>query len=193
MNWIVPAIVVSVLPFLYLFTQIRILGSFVYAFGNIAGFIGATFLFWEFMLGIKDLAKKIAPNPGTFIKLHIFLGVWGMFFVLIHPILEIKVYGISSLFGSNFLYGEIAFLFALLIWITSAFIRNKFSYKKWLIVHYLSYPLMFLVFIHALEIGSFLRTFILIRAYWFALLGTYGVLVLLRIGYALKKLAQSPK
>ena len=193
MNWIVSVIIISLLPFLYLFTQTQVVGSFAYAFGNIAGFFGAIFFFWEFILGIKDLAKKIAPNSATFVKLHIMLGVWGMFFVLIHPILEIKIYGLSSLFGYNFLYGEIAFFFALLIWITSAFIRNKLSYKKWLNIHYLSYPLMFFVFVHALTMGSFLRTFIFIKGYWFLLLGTYLILVLWRVGIALKKLVQPIK
>ncbi|MCX6732751.1 MAG: hypothetical protein NTV98_04380 [Candidatus Roizmanbacteria bacterium] len=88
---IISAIVISILPFLYLFTQIKIVGNFNYAFANIAGFIGAAFLLWEFILGIKVLTKKIAPNPALFIKLHILLGVWGMFFVLIHPILDREI------------------------------------------------------------------------------------------------------
>ena len=92
MSWIVFIIVLSLLPFLYLFTQIQVVGSFTYAFGNITGFIGAVLLFWEFILGIKEIARRITPNPSTFIKLHIILGVWGMFFVLIHPILEMFSY-----------------------------------------------------------------------------------------------------
>jgi len=197
MKWIVSVIIVSLLPFLYLFTQIQIVGNFTYAFGNIAGFIGAVLLLWEFVLGIKDLAKKIAPNPAVFIKLHIFLGVWGIFFIVIHPILEMLSYAegiiflfipeFSSLFKMQMTYGRIAFLFALLIWITSAFIRNKLSYKKWLNIHYLSYPLMFFVFIHALTIGSFMRSFIFVKIYWFLLFGAYLVLVIWRVGYLLIK------
>ncbi len=202
---IIFAIVVSALPFLYLFTQIKIVGNFTYAFANIAGFIGAVLLFWEFILGIKDFAKIIAPNPGNFIKLHIILGVWGMFFVLIHPILEMMVYmeKITFLFLPQFstssefhiTLGRLAFILVILVWITSSFFRNKLSYKKWLNIHYLSYPMMFFVFIHALDIGSYLRNFILIKVYWFTLLITYLALVIWRIWILLhnrKKLNFTP-
>jgi hypothetical protein len=59
MGKIVFLIVISLLPFLYLFTQMRIVGNFTYAFGNIAGLIGAVLLLWEFILGIKEIAKKM--------------------------------------------------------------------------------------------------------------------------------------
>lgn len=193
---IISIIVVSLLPFLYLFTQINTVGNFTYGFANIAGFIGATLLFWEFILGIKELAKRIAPNPAIFIKLHIILGVWGMFFVLIHPILEMLVYlenitflflpKFSSSFETHITLGRMAFLLVILVWITSSFFRNNLSYKKWINIHYLSYLMMFFVFFHALDIGSFLTKFIFIRIYWFLLLFTYMILVMWRIIYAVK-------
>lgn len=196
MTGIIAAIVVSILPFLYLFTQIHIIGNFTYAFANISGFIGAVILLWEFLLGIKELAKIIAPNPAHFIKLHIILGVWGMFFVLIHPILEMMVYlenisflflpKFSSSFETHVTFGKIAFLLVILVWITSSFFRNNLSYKKWINIHYLSYPMMFFIFFHALDIGSFLTKFILIKIYWFLLLFMYIILVMWRIMYAIK-------
>lgn len=196
MAGIISIIAFSLLPFLYLFTQINTVGNFTYGFANIAGFIGATLLFWEFILGIKELAKRIAPNPAVFIKLHIILGVWGMFFVLIHPILEMLVYlenitylflpKFSSSFDTHVTLGRIAFLLVILVWITSSFFRNNLSYKKWINIHYLSYLMMFFVFFHALDIGSFLTKFIFIRIYWFLLLFTYMILVMWRIIYAVK-------
>lgn len=192
---IVSLIVLSILPFLYLFTQIQVMGNFTYAFANIAGFIGATFLFWEFILGIKVLATKIAPNPTLFIKLHIVLGVWGMFFVLIHPILEMFSYAekitflflpnLSTSFNAHITYGRFAFLLVILVWLTSTFLRQNISYKKWLNIHYLSYPMMFFVFLHALDIGTFLRTFMLIKVYWGTLMILYISLVIWRVGVAI--------
>lgn len=189
---IISVIVVSVLPFLYLFTQIGVVGNFTYAFANIAGFIGATFMLWEFILGIRVLAKKITPNPALLMKLHIILGVWGMFFVLIHPILEMLSYAekitflfapdISSAFATHITLGRFALLLVLLLWLTSTFLRQNVSYKQWLNIHYLSYPIMFFVFLHALDIGTFLRNFLLIRIYWFALLIIYIGLVVWRLG-----------
>lgn len=190
------AILVSILPFLYLFTQIKVVGNFTYAFGNIAGFIGAVFLLWEFILGIKVLAKKIFSIPGAFIKLHIILGVWGMFFVLVHPILEMLSYAekLSFLFlpnfasnsGTHITYGRIAFVLALLVWLTSTILRSNVSYKNWLNIHYFSYPMMFFVFIHALDIGSYLKTFTLLRVYWFTLMALYLGIVIWRLYLVLK-------
>ena len=196
MGGVISIIVFSVLPFLYLFTQIKVVGSFTYAFGNIAGLIGALFLLWEFILGIKPLVKIMSPSPSAFIKLHIILGVWGMFFVLVHPILEMISYGekitflflpdLSSSIAAHITYGRIASLLVLLVWLTSTFLRSNISYKKWLKIHYFSYPLMFFVFIHALDIGSFLRTFILLKVYWFSLMVLYVTIVIWRIGVAIK-------
>lgn len=183
MTGILSIIGISVLPFLYLFTQQQIVGNFSYAFGNIAGFIGATFLFWEFVLGIKDLAKKFPINTTQFMKLHIFLGVWGIFFVLVHPILEIMVY--DGFIIEAFL-GWIAFFLVVLVWLTSSFLRNHLSYKRWLNIHYLSYPMMFFVFIHALDMGSFLHAFIGIKIYWFVLLASYVGLCIWRASIAIK-------
>ena len=188
---ITTAIVFSVLPFLYLFSQFQVLGNFTYAFANIAGFIGSVFLLWEFILGNRDFAKNITTKPANFMKLHIILGVWGMFFVLVHPILELFSYAekitwlfipnVSSVISTHITFGRIAMLLVLFVWLTSTFFRNNFSYKKWINIHYFSYPMMFFVFIHALDIGSFIRTFLLIKVYWFTLMVLYGGLVIWRV------------
>lgn len=195
MGTIIFAVVASVLPFLYLFTQIRVLGSFTYAFGNIAGLIGATFLLWEFIFGIREFAKKFAQSA-VFIKIHIFLGVWGMFFVLIHPILEMFSYGekitflffpqISTSLQMHITYGRIALFLVLLVWLTSTLLRNSISHKKWLNIHYFSYPLMFFVFIHAFDIGSFLKAFILLKIYWFSLMAVYFGILIWRISIVIR-------
>jgi len=191
------SIIVTLLPFVYLFTQGHILGNFTYSFANISGFIGGVLLLWEFVLGIREFANKITLNPAHFIKLHIILGVWGMFFVLIHPILEMFSYAenigfilfpnISSSIDMHITYGRFALLLVFLVWLTSTFLRSHISYKKWLNIHYLSYPMMFFVFIHALDIGTFLRTYIFIKIYWIALFIIYILLVMWRVWTVLSK------
>jgi DMSO/TMAO reductase YedYZ heme-binding membrane subunit len=191
MGLIIFCIFLTITPFLALFSQVSMVGNFTYAFGNISGFIGAVLLLWEFILGIKEITKKIDPAPGSLLKLHIFLGVWGMFFVLIHPILEMFSYGekITFLFfpdisTANVFYitlGRVALLLVLLLWITSTFIRKNITHKVWLFTHYLSYPLMFFVFVHALFIGSFINAFFIIKIYWFFLLTFYLGLAIWRI------------
>jgi len=196
MAGIISIIVVSLLPFLYLFTQIKIVGNFTYAFANIAGFIGAVLLLWEFILGIKPFVQRIHASPANFMKLHIILGVWGMFFVLVHPILEMMVYmeKITFLFFPQFstssefhiTLGRLAIILVILVWITSSFFRNNFTYKKWLNIHYLSYPMMFFVFFHALDIGSYMNAFVFIRIYWILLLMFFIILMIWRMFKAIR-------
>lgn len=185
------AIGVSILPFLWLFTQVHIVGNFSYAFANIAGFIGTAFLLWEFILGNKDLQIKLNMKKGELIRLHIILGVWGMFFILIHPILELLVYAeqftflflpdITTSFDLHVTAGRIALILVLMIWLTSSLMRGLVSHKNWLIIHLLSYPTMFFVFFHAFEIGSYLNTFFFIKLYWISLLFLYLGFIMWRI------------
>lgn len=185
------AICISVLPFLWLFSQIHVVGNFSYAFGNIAGYIGAVFLFWECILGNKELQKKWNLQKGELIKTHIVLGVWGMFFVLIHPILELMVYAehvsflffpnISTTFDLHITAGRIAFLLTLMIWLTSSLMRSRVSHRIWFIIHLFSYPMMIFVFFHAFEVGTYLNAFFIIKLYWIALLLLYLGFVTWRI------------
>ncbi|MEI6533657.1 MAG: ferric reductase-like transmembrane domain-containing protein [Candidatus Roizmanbacteria bacterium] len=181
----------SILPFLWLLTQNQVLGDITYTMGNVAGFIGASLLLWQFILGIRQITRKWNVDYSGLLRLHAFLGINGMFFILIHPILEMFVYGQNVLFlflpklsnnlDIHITFGRLALLLILGIWITSSFFREKIIYRLWLKIHYVSYFAMFFVFIHAFDIGTFLVTFPFIRAYWFILLGLYVVLVSWRI------------
>lgn len=185
------AITVSALPFLWLFTQVHIVGNFSYAFANIAGFIGTLFLLWEFILGNKDLQEKLHMQKGELIRLHIILGVWGMFFILIHPVLELLVYAeqftflflpdVATSFDLHVTAGRVAFILILMVWLTSSLMRSRVSYKNWFIIHLLSYPMMFFVFFHAFDIGSYLNAFFFIKMYWVVLLFMYLGFIVWRI------------
>jgi predicted ferric reductase len=87
----------------------------------------------------------------------------------------------SSTYAIHITYGRFAFLLFLLIWITSAFLRDKMSYRPWLYIHYLSYPLMAFVFIHAFQIGTYIFTIPFIKWYWIFLTGIFSVLVVWRL------------
>lgn len=181
----------SLLPFAWLFTQIHVVGDFWYATGNIFGFFGAVLLFWQMFLGIRSFVTNFTDDYGWSIKLHTVLGINGAIFVLTHPIIETIVYKKSlnflfvPSFGSEFEthlnFGRVALFLFLLVWFTSAIFRNKLSYKNWLNIHYLSYPLMFFVFIHALNIGSFLEEFLFIKYYWFLLASLYFVMLIFKL------------
>lgn len=87
----------------------------------------------------------------------------------------------SSTIATHITYGRLAFLLYLFIWITSAMIRDKINYRPWLYIHYFSYPLLFFVFIHVFEIGTFIFAFPLIKYYCFFLLGIFILLIIFKI------------
>lgn len=189
------AIFLSTLPFLFLFTQIKIMGDFTSTFANIAGLLGTVLMIWQLVLGNRFIARNLSKDYIALLKLHVAFGIYGFFFVMAHPVLEMIAYGqqltflflpdFSTSLGKHIAFGRMAFYLYLLLWITSALIRNKISRRTWRFIHYLSYPILFLVFIHAPEIGTFLNTFILLKIYFFALMAIFGVLVLYRLSQLL--------
>lgn len=185
------AVFLSTLPFLFLFTQIKLLGEFSAAFANIAGLLGVVLMLWQLILGNRFVSRRISRDYLAILKLHVFLGVYGFFFVMTHPFLEMLAYGekitfffipnFATEFGKHLILGRMAFYLYLLLWVTSALVRNKISRRVWLWLHYLSYPILFFSFLHAASIGTFLNTFVLLKVYFFILMGVFGILVLYRL------------
>ena len=173
---IILALIISTLPFAYLLFDNKVLPDFWYRLGNVSGFIGGVLILWQFILGIKEVSRRITSDYGWSLKLHIFLGVNGAFFVFLHPILEAISYGKNLLwifqfdYSDNFATGisigrQALFLF-LLIWISSSLARNLLSYRVWLYIHYLSYPMLFFALVHPFQIGSIILTYNWVYNYW---------------------------
>lgn len=189
------AIFLSSLPFLWLFTQGQIMGDFNGTFGNIAGLLGVLLMLWQLILGNRFVARRITVDYISLIKTHIFLGTYGAFFILAHPFLEMLAYGqswaflflpeLSTGFGRHVTYGRLAFYLYLLLWLSSAILRDKISYRVWRYLHYIAYPLLALAFLHAPEIGTFLNTFLWLKVYFYLLLAIFAGLVLYRLGQLL--------
>lgn len=189
----------STLPFLWLFTQVHVLADdYLYAVGNISGLIGAVLLWWQFILGIRFVVKKLSIDYLTLIKTHMQLGIWGSLVVIAHPVIEMNIYGKSI----DFLYtlattterdfhislGRAALILLAIVWISSVVLRKKITRRPWLYIHYLTYPMMFFVFFHALDIGSFLLEFPLLKNYWLLLAASYFGIVCYRLVYTINLL-----
>lgn len=153
------------------------------------GYIGLSFLVWELVLGTRAISGLYFNNLGSKLKLHGKIGKYGSVFALLHPIF------ILLAFGENILYlvtphitveyekhvtlGRLAFFILLIIWITSAIVRGKISYRPWKYLHYLSYPLIVATLLHIPEVGSsFHGKFI--QFYWYCTLLVVGVSFILR-------------
>lgn len=178
-------IFLSALPFLFLLTKAGVRGSFSASFANVAGFVGLLLMFWQMLLTNRFLVKYFGPDFVASVNLHMFLGTYGFILIMVHPWLEMLSYGenlgfillphFSTNFSRNVLLGQIAFFTYLLVWVSSAIQRNKLSYRWWRYIHYLGYVVIFFVLIHSYKIGTFLRTYPLIRFYWFFLVSSFLV------------------
>jgi predicted ferric reductase len=167
----------------------------LFTIGNVCGLLGAAVLFWQFVLGIRFIASKITSDTIWMNQLHRKMGTYGSIFVLLHPFLQSLNTGnslgyILSLNAQTPLeqkisLGRFAFLLFLIIFVTSALLRKHIQYRPWRYIHTLAYPLMFSVFLHARDIGTFLNTYPLLKLTWDTLTVSFVALVIYRLAKVL--------
>ncbi|QQS39469.1 ferric reductase-like transmembrane domain-containing protein [Candidatus Woesebacteria bacterium] len=184
------SIIISITPFLFLFENFSP-DNFLYDFANISGLIGATLLLWQLLLGNRRVFRKFTPDFISLNRLHQLLGKYGLFFVFIHPFLQAYkfAYGFDFVFiprlGTQFLvnvaFGRMAFYLFLILIVSSVILRKKIKYRPWLYIHYLAYPMMILVFVHATLAGSFIAQISFIKYYWWFLVVIFSLTLATRI------------
>ena len=59
---IILALIISTLPFAYLLFDNKVLPDFWYRLGNVSGFIGGVLILWQFILGIKEVSRRITSD-----------------------------------------------------------------------------------------------------------------------------------
>jgi hypothetical protein len=121
--------------------------------GGVCGLVGITFLLWQIILGVRNIAQLFSDDLAWIKQVHIFIGTYGILIVFIHiffsmygyarDLLWIFLPANSSVFEVNVTYGRLAFCSLLIIWISSAFLREKVKYRPWLYIHYISYAIIF--------------------------------------------------
>ena len=185
-------IILSFIPFLAFFIIDSELNSHLSKLANLSGFIGAVFLIWQFLIGIRGFIKSITTDYDWAIKIHTFLGIGGGLFVLAHPILQNILVSNSYFYIFNFnfsnkyttfvSYGRIGFAIFLIVWLSSAVFRKVFTYRLWLYIHYLSYPMLFFTLIHPFKIGTLLNSNQFVLYYWYFLVLISIVAIFYKIG-----------
>lgn len=143
---------------------------------NVLGYIGLALLFIQTVFGSRHIFKFFTTDTVLINKLHQYIGQYGMLFVFIHPVLEmmVRLESILWLFVPSFLvssetfvsFGRFALLLLLLVWITSAIVREKIKWRPWKYIHLLAYPTLFLAFIHIIKLGTFFEEYLWLRAVW---------------------------
>ena len=162
--------------------------EFINISGSVSGYVGVILMIWSFILGIRSLIGIITPDIIAAINTHKNLGKYGMLLILIHPLLQVIIYlkNFSWLFILDFRnnletrvsMGRIALLLFLIIYATSALLRNRIKYRPWKLIHLLAYPMLVLVFIHAVSIGSIMSKYPIVMALWFTVFLLYQILII---------------
>lgn len=193
----------SILPY-FLLTKIQtfeifnedVLKIYVSFVASFIGLIGATMLWWQFVLGIRPLSSKWLIDLVWVNKLHQNFGIYGTLFIFLHPLLMFYSYGFDYLYGFilpeagndfelRISFGKIAFATLLFIWLTSAVIRGKIKYRPWKFLHFFAYLIFPIVFLHAKDLGTFLTQDTLLKSYWAFLIITYIIFIVVRILFQL--------
>lgn len=188
-------IALSCAPFLYLLTDGARGESLLFVFANISGFIAAVVLWWQFALGVRPVSRLFSIDRAALVGIHIWLGTYGVLMVLVHGVLQLIEYqeGIAFLllprfeneFYTHLAFGQIALMLTAVVWVTSAVVRGSIAYRPWKYIHYVSYPAGALVYLHALEIGTYLGAHSWLTALWYAMAISYLLFLLWRIAETL--------
>jgi predicted ferric reductase len=205
------AIALTIFPFFLFYLRLDLgliekdfqlfLDQFALITANIIGYIGATLIIWQFVLGIRHIAKYLSHDLITINKVHKVIGKYGVLLIPLHPILQKGVYlkPLSWIFIPNFIneiefhisLGRFAYALIWFIWITSVLLKGKLKYRPWKYLHFLTYPLLILVLFHIRDIGTFYKDYAFMQALWITVLIFVVLMLILRLlqgsGYMKKR------
>ncbi len=187
---------ISIVPIFFVAFNLLNIGAYdaeemILFVGSFFGLIAFMIMWWQYVLGARFSATIFTRDYLWVNKIHKLLGKYGFLLILVHPILiylDRIVYGLGITLPNLALdYDRHVFLGQLTIgvlggvWLMSAIIRDKFSYRFWKRVHLFTYPLLFLIFLHSIAIGSFLShsTSAWFSYYWYLL---FIIFVLITVG-----------
>lgn len=157
----------------------------------IAGYAGIMLMLWTFILGARSIITLFSNDYIKIIKTHSFIGKYGTLLIFLHPLLVMLSYEESlpfiftpeygSTFNNAITYGRSAFWIILVIWLTSAFFRNKVSGRSWKYIHLGSYFAIPFALLHVPDTGSSFATLMSAKIYFFIVLIGFVVFSVLRL------------
>lgn len=189
--------VTSVLPLLFVTPDVGVewhVNVFKYL-AKTGAFLGSMFLIWQFFLGFRGAISRVFPDLAWIVVVHKVLGQFGVPVLLLHPIFiglyyaEVHETNIFALdlrhdFSQFVLLGMVALAIVAFLTITSAFLRGRMGFYRWLYTHLSAYLVPPLLFIHSFLLGPTIQGSALIY-YWWLLTGLVCVLFVYRIAHKL--------
>ncbi len=192
-RWLVACIVFSLLPPLFIlnFPSLVSPRSLALWASGILGYIGIVLLLWMYMLGTKTVSGLFFKDLAPVLRIHKWIGKYGVLAIFAHPLLISFAYGESLLYsfipllGTQFerhiTLGRIAFFLLLLTWLVSAYLRGKMAFRPWKYLHYLAYLCIPFALLHVPNVGSQYMGHQAIKVYFFVLVLTFIIFLLLRV------------
>lgn len=155
------------------------------------GLLSLQLLWWQVMLGNRFITRLFTRDLIWINKVHQFMGTYGFGFLFLHAALIVQFYGVDYILPSletvtsqAILMGAIAFDIALILWLTSAVVRKKISWRWWKRLHFSAYIVLSLAFLHSLSIGSDIMSGGPWQAWWFVLSASFVSVTLMRLLFA---------
>ena len=184
-------IITSCVPFLF----VEPLGKSVPALwlyaSAIAGYIGINLMLWMYALGTRSVSRLVFTDTAPVLKIHQWIGKYGILLIFLHPFFVIFSYGesllyilipqIGTTFQNHVTLGRIAFFILLFIWFASAIIRGKIAYRPWKYLHYLVYIVLPFALLHVPDNGSTFISSIAAKAYILTAATVFGFIFLLKL------------
>lgn len=162
---------------------------------RICGISGTVILLWEYILSARGIVGKFVPDVEWLVNLHKKFGKYGFLLILLHPIL-ISIYYFNTL-GVNLIrlnisnsrdvyrdLGIAALALLAVIWVTSAVIRGKMSFRFWQRLHLTSYVILPFVLIHNIGLARNVHP-VNGQVYWYTMAVIYLVFLVAQILAAL--------
>lgn len=151
---------------------------------RLLGLLGFVHLFFQFVLSSRIRLFESALGLDRLFIVHRSAGIAALVLLLLHGVLH-TVYELAQGFLSfNFpkILGISGFVLVALIAITAlAWRALRFTYETWKRIHWLSYVILPLVFVHSLRLGTTVNSSPLMRGYLWALLGLYALIVVVKL------------
>lgn len=157
----------------------------------VAGYIGVVFMLWMYAIGTRAVSSLFFVDQAKLLKAHSWLGKYGTILMFLHPILITISYGegvlysflpqFSTEFATHVTLGRIAFIALLAVWITSALVRSKMSYRVWKYLHFLSYAAVPFALLHIPDTGSSYAAELAARVYFYTIVIGFLAFSLLKL------------
>ena len=172
--------------------------SFMLYSSSVLGYLGIVLLLWMYVLGTKSVIGLYLRDMASVMKLHKWLGKYGVLFIFAHPIAaalafgqNILLYSIVPNFSTTYevyvTWGRFALYALLLVWLTSAITRGAIAYRPWKYIHYVAYIALPFALIHIPTIGVAFGSEKAAQFYFFVATIVWVVFSLLRLRHLFMK------